>query len=113
LTDGETELIAHPGRISGSQRHCIDTGYRRAQRGMPLPLGSASTEAPISHLKSRGGDMTEPANEDSLSRAVQLENIVDEMEEKVADEREAEGVPGKPSDRENVDVRVSENEPPD
>ena len=46
--------------------------------------------------------MTEPEKEDPLSRANELENIVDELDEKVADEREAEGVPGKPSDRENA-----------
>ena len=57
--------------------------------------------------------MTEPQNEDPLSRANELENIVDELDEKVADEREAKGVPGRPSDRENAPTRVSENEPPD
>lgn len=57
--------------------------------------------------------MTEPDNNDPLSRAQELENIVDELDEKVAGEREAEGVPGNPSDRENAATRVSENEPPD
>lgn len=59
--------------------------------------------------------MTEPDKE-PLSRAEQLENIVDELDEKVANEREAEGVPGKPSDRENAESRSSANaekEPPD
>ncbi|HEY6855023.1 MAG: hypothetical protein WA290_14135 [Mycobacterium sp.] len=57
--------------------------------------------------------MTEPEKEDPLSRANELESIVDELDEKVAGEREAEGVPGKPSDREDAPTRVSENEPPD
>ena len=57
--------------------------------------------------------MTEPEKEDPLSRSNELENIVDELDEKVADEREAEGVPGNASDRENAPTRVSENEPPD
>ena len=57
--------------------------------------------------------MTEPEKEDPLSRAHELESIVDELDEKVAGEREAEGVPGKPSDRENTVTHVSENEPPD
>jgi hypothetical protein len=57
--------------------------------------------------------MTEPEHEDPLSRANELENIVDELDEKVANEREAEGVPGKPSDRDNTTTRVTENEPPD
>jgi hypothetical protein len=57
--------------------------------------------------------MTKPKKDDPLSRANELENIVDELDGKIADEREAEGVPGKPSDREDVTVRVSENEPPD
>jgi hypothetical protein len=57
--------------------------------------------------------MTEPKNEDPLSRANELESIVDELDDKVADEREREGVPGKPSDRENAATHGSENEPPD
>jgi hypothetical protein len=65
-------------------------------------------------LELNGSDMTEPEKEDPLSRANELENIVDELDEKVADEREAKGVPGKPSDRENAAAtRVSEDEPPD
>ena len=55
--------------------------------------------------------MTEPEKE-PLSRTEQLENIVDALDEKVASEREAEGVPGKPSDREHVEVLGSEKEPP-
>jgi hypothetical protein len=57
--------------------------------------------------------MTKPEKEDPLSRANELAELVDELDDKVANEREAEGVPGKPSDREDVDVRVSEDEPPD
>jgi hypothetical protein len=57
--------------------------------------------------------MTKPEKEDPLSRANELEDIVDELDANVADEREAEGVPGKPSDREDVTPRVSEDEPPD
>ncbi|ABK69353.1 MULTISPECIES: hypothetical protein [Mycobacterium avium complex (MAC)] len=57
-------------------------------------------------------DMSEP-DKDPLSRAQELENIVDQLEEKVADDREAEGVPGKPSDREDAAVRGSDDEPPD
>ena len=57
--------------------------------------------------------MTEPDRQDPLSRAHELESIVDELDEKVAGEREAEGVPGKPSDRADAQSRVTENEPPD
>jgi hypothetical protein len=57
--------------------------------------------------------MTEPEKDDPLGRADELKNIVDELDEKVAGEREAAGVPGKPSDREDSPTRVSENEPPD
>jgi hypothetical protein len=57
--------------------------------------------------------MTEPEKDDPLSRSNELEKIVDELDYKVASEREAEGVPGKPSDREDAPVHVSENEPPD
>jgi hypothetical protein len=57
--------------------------------------------------------MTEPEKEDPLGRANELESIVDELDEKVAGEREAAGVPGKPSDREDSPAHVSENEPPD
>lgn len=56
--------------------------------------------------------MTKP-DKDPLSRAQELENIVDRLEEKVAEDREAEGVPGKPSEREDAAVRGSHNEPPD
>ncbi|WP_297697728.1 hypothetical protein [Mycobacterium sp.] len=57
-------------------------------------------------------DMTKP-DKDPLSRAQELENIVDQLEEKVAEDREAEGVPGRPSDRHHASVRGSDNEPPD
>lgn len=56
--------------------------------------------------------MTRP-DKDPLSRAQELENIVDQLEEKVAEDREAEGVPGGPSDRERAAVRGSDTEPPD
>jgi hypothetical protein len=56
--------------------------------------------------------MTRPDN-DSPNRAQELENIVDQLDEKVAREREAEGVPGKPSDRERAATSGSEYEPPD
>jgi hypothetical protein len=58
------------------------------------------------------GKMTAP-DKDQLDRSQQLENIVDQLDEKVADEREAEGVPGKPSDREGQPSRGSGEEPPD
>ncbi|WP_297733989.1 hypothetical protein [Mycobacterium sp.] len=56
--------------------------------------------------------MTGP-DRDQPSHAQELENIVDRLDEKVANEREAEGVPGKPSDREREATRGSEDEPPD
>ena len=56
--------------------------------------------------------MTEPDNE-NFTRAQELENIVDRLDEKVAGEREAQGVPGKPSDREKAATEGSEAEPPD
>lgn len=62
--------------------------------------------------------MTGP-EKDPVSRARELENIVDELDQKVANEREAEGVAGKPSDREGAPVRgaadvpESDHEPPD
>jgi ribosome-binding protein aMBF1 (putative translation factor) len=70
-------------------------------------------KAPGQALEANGSDMTEPEKEDPLGRADELESIVDDLDEKVADEREAKGVPGKPSERENTATRVSENEPPD
>ncbi|MCV7100503.1 hypothetical protein [Mycobacterium palustre] len=56
--------------------------------------------------------MTGP-DQDQPDRAQQLENIVDELGEKVAGEREAEGVPGKPSDREREPTEGTTAEPPD
>lgn len=56
--------------------------------------------------------MTDP-DRDPISHAQELENIVDELGEKVANEREEEDVPGKPSDRERAPTRGSEQEPPD
>jgi hypothetical protein len=55
--------------------------------------------------------MTAPDN--PLSHAEQLENLVDQLDEKVAGEREAEDVPGKPSDREQAETHGSTNEPTD
>lgn len=57
-------------------------------------------------------DMTGP-DKDPLSRAQELEIIVDQLEEKVAEDREADGVPGKPSDRRHAAVQGSDTEPPD
>ena len=53
--------------------------------------------------------MTQP------DRNQELENIVDQLDEHVAGEREAEGVPGKPSDREKAaaDGPGEGTEPPD
>lgn len=56
--------------------------------------------------------MTTP-DKDLLGHSQKLENIVDQLEEKVADDREAEGVAGKPSDGENAPTRGSDDEPPD
>ncbi len=56
--------------------------------------------------------MTDP-DRDPVSHAQQLEDIVDELGEKVAHEREAEDVPGKPSEREHAATGGSEEEPPD
>jgi hypothetical protein len=56
--------------------------------------------------------MTNP-DRDPVSHAQQLEDIVDELGEKVANEREAEDVPGKPSEREQAATRGTKEEPPD
>jgi hypothetical protein len=56
--------------------------------------------------------MAEP-DRDSLSRGQELESVVDQLDEKVAGERDAEGVPGRPSDRDRAATRGSEEEPPD
>jgi hypothetical protein len=50
---------------------------------------------------------------DPLSRAQELERVVDQLDAKVAREREAEGVPGKTSRRERAAVRGPETQPPD
>jgi hypothetical protein len=50
---------------------------------------------------------------DRLSHAQGLENIVDRLDEKVANEREAERVPAKPCDGEQAATRGSEEEPPE
>jgi hypothetical protein len=57
-------------------------------------------------------DMTKP-DKDSLSHAQELEDVVDALEEKVAADREAEDVPGKPSEREDAATKGSGDEPPD
>lgn len=56
--------------------------------------------------------MTDP-DRDPVSHAQHLEDIVDELGEKVANEREAEDVAGKPSEREHAPTRGSMEEPPD
>lgn len=56
--------------------------------------------------------MTAPDN-DPVGRAHELEDIVDELDEKVAREREAEGVPGRRSERDHAATRGFKNEPPD
>jgi hypothetical protein len=56
--------------------------------------------------------VTEP-EEDPVTRARKLENMVDHLDEKVAREREAEGVAGKPSDRDRADIHGMKDEPPD
>jgi hypothetical protein len=56
--------------------------------------------------------MTGP-DKDPMSRAQELESVVDQLDAKVTREREAEGVPGNSGDRERAAVRGSENEPPD
>ncbi|OBG34361.1 hypothetical protein A5672_22940 [Mycobacterium alsense] len=60
--------------------------------------------------------MTNPGPDptsDPVSHTEELENIVDRLGDKVASEREAEDVPGKPSERENAATRGSAEEPPD
>ncbi|HEX5254202.1 MAG TPA: hypothetical protein VFW69_10075 [Mycobacterium sp.] len=57
-------------------------------------------------------EMTKP-DKDPLSRAQELENIVDQLEEKVTEESEAEGVPGNRGDREQAAARGTTSEPPD
>ncbi len=55
-------------------------------------------------------------NDDPQGRSDKLESLVDGLDEKVADEREAKGVPGNAADRADVVPRESEAEgvePPD
>lgn len=56
--------------------------------------------------------MTQP-EDDPLGRSQKLENIVDDLGDKVAEEREADGVPGRPSERENTVFGGPREEPPD
>ena len=56
--------------------------------------------------------MTGPGK-DPMSRAQELESVVDQLDAKGAREREAEGVPGNSSDRERAATRGPENEPSD
>ncbi|HZC90143.1 MAG TPA: hypothetical protein VE400_05645 [Mycobacterium sp.] len=59
--------------------------------------------------------MTEP-DRDPSNRTRELESVVDDLEDKVANEREAEGIPGNAGDRKNAVTRGSvnsEDEPPD
>ncbi|OBK40628.1 hypothetical protein A5658_21035 [Mycobacterium sp. 1245111.1] len=63
----------------------------------------------------RGGDVPE-LNEDPLGRSQKLERLVDGLDEKVANEHEAEGVPGNAAERENVvptETEAEGVEPPD
>lgn len=53
------------------------------------------------------------ADRQQPDRDQELENIVDRLDENVAGEREAEGVPGKPSHREEAAAGGSESEPAD
>ena len=55
-------------------------------------------------------------NEDPLGRSQKLERLVDGLDHKVADEHEAQGVPGNAAEREDVAVQEPETgapEPPD
>lgn len=56
--------------------------------------------------------MTDP-DKDPLSRSQELEDIVDQLEEKVTEESEAEGVPGNRTERDQTVVRGTAQEPPD
>ncbi|MDT5010672.1 MAG: hypothetical protein QOH57_2289 [Mycobacterium sp.] len=53
-------------------------------------------------------DMTESARP---NRDEELENIVDELDQNVSQQREAEDVPGKPSEREQKPPQGSADEP--
>lgn len=55
-------------------------------------------------------------NEDPLGRSQKLERLVDGLDQKVADEHEAEGVPGNAAERDDVSPKQPESkagEPPD
>ncbi len=55
-------------------------------------------------------------NEDPLGRSQKLERLVDRLDEKVANEHEAEGVPGNAAERNDVEPQETEAEgvePPD
>ena len=55
-------------------------------------------------------------NEDPLGRSKKLERLVDGLDEKVANEHEAQGVPGNAAEREDVVLQEPETdavEPPD
>ncbi len=56
--------------------------------------------------------MTEPDRQ-RPNRDQELEDIVDRLGENIAGEREAEGVPPTPSEREQPAAEGSEHEPPD
>ncbi len=84
----------------------------KSTAGYRIAASSRRREAASYERRSTKSDMTEP-HKAPLSRTEQLENIVDQLDAKVAREREAEGVPGKPSDRKDAEVRGSEKEPPD
>lgn len=77
-------------------------------------MGSAGAALHEPYFKTwiHGRDVTE-REEDPVTRARKLENIVDHLDEKVANEREAEGVAGKPSDRDRADTHGMKDEPPD
>ena len=59
--------------------------------------------------------MTEPENAPSSrqGRDDELENIVDELDQRVTDERAAQGLPGNARDRESTPTKGSQDEPPD
>jgi len=52
-------------------------------------------------------------NDDPLGRSQKLEHLVDDLDQKVADEHEAEGVPGNAAEREEVAVQEPETEAPE
>jgi hypothetical protein len=58
-------------------------------------------------MPSDEGEMTEPRPD----RDEELEQIVDELDDRVMGEREAEDVPGKPSDRKAEQAEGSTDEP--